>query len=429
MTVPVAYIRRSSRASKAGDGEISIAAQESAIRELAHRDGYNGELVIFTDAGRSGDEAKIHKRSEYARMLAMIERGEVSDVYAYALDRLHRSVIGTTKLVKAVEQHGVRIVTQREGEVRNDSPDEWLRWTILSTFGEYELRISKARSKSRDDARRARGDYLGVVPFGWQRTDGKLAPNPAEDIGAVQSAYDEAGSFMGAAQLLNERKVPTRRGKWADITIARILRREGLVPEGGGGAPKTRVEHYLAGLLVCHCGTVLSPQRQKGRAEWTVYFCGNARRDKAHPRPYAIAESKVIDWVKHESSRFRVPERVALGGDPSERRDELEEDRRLAGIALRARAMPEAEFNAVMTRLDAELDALQAAESAVDVPQAIDWAGWSRGAVNGVLRSLWICVQLGPDMRPLRAEWRLPPEYIAPPSRTTTERKHERARV
>ncbi len=59
MTVPVAYVRRSARASKASDGEISLAAQESAIRELAKRDGYNGELVIFTDAGRSGDEAKL----------------------------------------------------------------------------------------------------------------------------------------------------------------------------------------------------------------------------------------------------------------------------------------------------------------------------------------------------------------------------------
>ena len=408
MTVPVAYIRRSSRASKAADGEISLAAQESAVRDLAARDGYNGDLVIFTDAGRSGDEAKLGKRSEYAKMLGMIERGETSAVYAYSLDRLHRSVIATTRLVRAAEERGVRIVTSREGEVRNDSPDEWLRWTILATFGDYELQVSKARARGRSDAQRARGDYLGVTPFGYQRTDGKLAPNPAEDIGAVHAAYDEAGSFLGAAQLLNERKVPSRRGKWADQTIARILRREGLVPEGGDGRPRNHVPHYLYRLLKCpHCDTLLTPQRKHGRAEWTVYLCGNARRDKAHPRPYAVAESKLLDWIKAEAARFRVPERVALG-DPSVRRDELEEDRRLAGIALRARAMPEDEFAATIARLDAELDALGAAESVVNVPQAIDWETWDREAVSGVLRSIWEYIQLDPDMRPVEAVWRVP---------------------
>ncbi len=408
MTVPVAYVRRSSRASKASDGEISLAAQEAAVRDLAQRDGYNGQLVIFTDAGRSGDEAKIGKRSAYARMLGMIERGEVSELYAYSLDRLHRSVIATTRLVRAAEERGVRIVTQREGEVRNDSPDEWLRWTILATFGDYELQVAKARARGRSDAQRARGDYLGVVPFGYQRIDGRLAPNPAEDIAAVHAAYREAGSFMGAAQLLNAREVPSRRGKWADQTIARILRREGLIPAGGDGLPRHRVEHYLFRLLKCpHCGTILTPQRKHGRADWSVYFCGNARRDKAHPRPYAVSESKLLDWVKVEAAKFRAPGSVILAGADA-RRDELEEDRRRAGVAYNARAMSDEEFSAIVARIDAALDGLETAEAAVAVPQAIDWQRWERGAVNAVLRALWKHVALDARMQPVRAVWRVP---------------------
>jgi hypothetical protein len=62
MTAAVAYLRRSSRTAK-GVAEVSIAAQEAAVRDLAARDGNNGDLVVFTDAGRSGDEAKISKRS------------------------------------------------------------------------------------------------------------------------------------------------------------------------------------------------------------------------------------------------------------------------------------------------------------------------------------------------------------------------------
>jgi len=409
----VAYIRRSSRASKAGDGEVSLAAQESAVRELAHRDGHNGELMIFTDAGRSGDEAKIGKRSEYARMLAMIERGEVTDVYAYALDRLHRSVIGTTKLVKAVEAHGVRIVTQREGEVRNDSADEWLRWTILSTFGEYELRISKARAQSRDDTRRARGDYLGVVPYGYQRVDGKLDPNPAEDVAVIMEAYQAAGSFLGAAQRLTRAGVRPRSGEhWSDQTVARILRREGLVSEGGNGRRLTRVDHYLAGILRCVCGGPMTGMQKNRRPEWTVYICQRARRDPHHTRPYAIAERKILDWIKVEAARLRVPEAVELAA-PDARRDELEEDRRRAGIAYNARAMSDDEFSTIIKCIDDDLARLEAAEQIVDVPQAIDWEGWDRGAVNAVLRALFEYVELDVDMKPVRAEWRLPSEYVA----------------
>lgn len=346
-------------------------------------------------------------------MLGMIERGEVSDVYAYALDRLHRSVIATTKLVKAVEAHGVRIVTQREGEVRNDSPDEWLRWTILSTFGEYELRISKARAESRDKVRRERGDYLGVVPYGHRRQNGKLVPNPDEDIGKVYAAYQAAGSFLGAAHRLSEAGVPPRSGEhWSDQTVARILRREGLVAEGEGGAPKSRLDHYLAGLLRCPCGGGMTPMQKHRRADWTVYICQRGRRDPAHPRPYSIAESKIIDWVKAEAARFRVPEAVELAA-PDARRDELEEDRRRAGIAYNARAMSDDEFASTIARIDAELDRLEVAELVVDVPAAIDWEGWDRGAVNAVLRALWEYVELDTDMRPVRAEWRLPEEYVA----------------
>lgn len=409
----VAYIRRSSRPSREGSGEVSLAAQESAVREMAARDGYNGELVVFTDAGRSGDEAKIAKRSEYARLLGMIERGEVSTLYAYALDRLHRSVIGTTKLVKAVEKHGVRIVTQREGEVRNDSPDEWLRWTILSTFGEYELRVSKARAESRDKVRRERGDYLGVVPYGWQRVNGKLAPNPSEDVGKVYDAYQAAGSFLGAAQRLSAAGVKPRRGEhWSDQTVARVLRREGLIPEGEGGAPKSRLDHYLAGILRCPCGRMMTGMRKHGRAEWTVYLCTRGRRDPKHPRPYTVAESQIIEWIRAEASRLRVPDAVELSA-PDARRDELEEDRRRAGIAYTARALSDDEFAATVARIDAELDKLEAVEMIADVPQVIDWNGWSRGNVNAVLRALWEYVELGPDMRPVRAEWRVPAEYVA----------------
>lgn len=415
MTTPVGYVRRSSRAQRGSDGEISLAAQEAAVRDLAHRDGHNGDLQLFTDAGRSGDEAKISRRSEYARMLALVERGEVGTIYAYSLDRLHRSVVATVKLVRAAEEHGVEIVTAREGRVRNDSPDEWLRWTILATFGDYELRIAKSRARAATDARRARGDYLGVVPYGWQRVNGRLAPNPSEDVGTILEAYRAAGSFRQAALELNRAGVPARKGpgRWADQTVARILRREGLIGDKDhGGQRYAPVAHYLARLLACpHDGRLLVGVQKRRRPEWTVYLCTGARHDPTHPHPYAVAESKVLAWVQAEAARFSPPAVVDLGAE-DERRTELEEDRRRAGVAYAARALTDDEFTATVGRIEAALEALGGRETAVTVPAAIDWQRWDRGAVNAVLRSLWDRVELGPDMAPLRVAWRLPAEYV-----------------
>jgi Resolvase, N terminal domain len=101
----------------------------------------------------SADEAKIARRTEYLRMLRLVESGEVSVVLAYALDRLNRSLELSARFARAVEASGARLITLREGEVRQDTPSEWLQWTILATFADYDLRVMKARAVRADGPR------------------------------------------------------------------------------------------------------------------------------------------------------------------------------------------------------------------------------------------------------------------------------------
>ena len=46
-------------------------------------------------------------------------------------------------------------------------------------------------------------------------------------------------------------------------------------------------------------------------------------------------------------------------------------------------------------------------EHALDVPTRIDWDRWSTEDVNRALLSLWERVELGPDLLPTRAIWRI----------------------
>lgn len=427
MSTPVAYIRRSS-ADAGSPGDISRDVQEAAIRELAARDGHNGDVRIFVDWARSADEEKIGKRTEYAAMLAEVEAGRVSTIYAYALDRLQRSVIQTAKLVKACEAHGVRIVTQREGEVRHDTPDEWLRFTTLATFAEFELRTIKKRAQAAMQRRTARGDALGKPAYGYQfgRDDMQrviLVPDPLQPLQPVLDAFTEAGSFNGAAKLLNQRGIPAARGgKWAGNIVNKIVRRErpGLVPRSRSEARVApRGTHLFSRLLRCSCGRMLTPRVNRKQVTkygtygpYTGYQCYAGRHDPDHPRPYMIAEPIVREWAEQEAARFRAPDRVKVGKVDAAKRAALDAERERIGWAVVRGAIPQAAGDARLDEIDAELEALADVEAVMHVP-AIDWERTPAHAVNGVLRALWEYVELGPDMRPVRAVWRLPPEYVA----------------
>ena len=50
----------------------------------------------------------------------------------------------------------------------------------------------------------------------------------------------------------------------------------------------------------------------------------------------------------------------------------------------------------------------------LSVPERIDWARWSVENINAVLRTYWFHVELGDDLRPVRAERRIPDEYWTP---------------
>ena len=124
----------------------------------------------------------------------------------------------SARFAKACEVNDVRIVTYREGEVMHDSPSEWLRWTILATFGEYELRTITARNTHAIAERRAKGGWVGNVGYGWKlerNAEGVVVkvPDPGQPLDAILDAVRETqGNILRACKILHERSVPTPTG-------------------------------------------------------------------------------------------------------------------------------------------------------------------------------------------------------------------------
>jgi DNA invertase Pin-like site-specific DNA recombinase len=410
---PAAYLRRS-KVEINSPGDISYADQEAGIRALAHRDGFNGDLHMFVDWDRSGDEAKVSRRTEFARLLRAVAAGEVACLYGAKLDRLGRSIVGTSRLLAACKDNDVRVVTVAEGDLSDDgNPARWAFTTLISFFSEYELRMAKARSQGSAAARRRRGDHMGPPPYGYRVAGGKLVPEPSQPVAAVLDAFRTAGSFNGAASILNRDRVPTRNGHvatdvlpvWWASAVRLIVEREapGLVPPKVRRGAPARGHFLLAGLLRCgYCERVLTAKRDRGPV---YYVCGNAARDPNHPRPLQVAERAILPAIKSESAHYAPKYDEASEADRTAELDALHADlARIKTAAVRGILdMDEAETEARTVR--ARLAALDASTTPQAIPQAISWSA-PVPELNSWLRAVWPGgIQLGPKMLPVIFGW------------------------
>ena len=232
-------------------------------------------------------------------------------------------------------------------------------------------------------------------------------------------AFREAGSFGGAARLLNGRNVPSRQGKdgrsrWGHGTVADILRR--VAPSDLAlplPAPRARAKPVqdatLAGLLLCPkvgCGAILTPRREQGAAAVRGYYCSRSARTPDHGRMY-VAESALIPWVQDEVARLRIPgDTLEIRARASERRVNLEARRRRIVSAFLDGVIDRADRDNQLHKVADALARETAAVTSIDIPsEGVDW-GKPPAALNSFLRSLWERVELAPNMKPIIAVWR-----------------------
>lgn len=423
---PVAYIRRST-ADDSNPGDVSREAQEAAVRDLAARDGHNGELRLFVDWGRSADEAKEAKRAAFLSMLASIERGEVSSVYAYALDRLYRSMRTFVRLTDAARTNGVRIVTTREGVLGGDgSPMARAFAEITAVFASLELNTIKARNQGAAKARKDRGDAMGQPPYGSRivRDDSGRAvkpirweDDPARPLAPVLEAYTRARSVLGACKILNAAGIATPKGKvdgngepvpWQPTSLTLILDRAGVLPPHGKRREYAKGAR-LAGLLRCHCGRFLTPDHSHLRTG-TAYYCARSKwiGTVAHGPGY-VHEDALMPLIKEEMAHLDVPDAYSASESHTAERTALLERRRRLAVLYADTLIDDDGYRSERDAITKALDDLGDASYVVDVP-GIDWDA-PVADVNEALRAFLARIELDASMRPSGPEafiWRVP---------------------
>jgi DNA invertase Pin-like site-specific DNA recombinase len=464
MTSPVAYIRRS--VARTGDpGDISREFQTAKVRALANGDG-DSLRIIDGDWGRSAGRHKADLRAAFRALLADIEAGKVSTLYAYSTDRLARDAESAYGLLNAAERAGTTIVTS---EGRFPPGDRMARQMFGFQAMQNEAALDNMSDKAASTAvrRQERGDRMGRAPYGYRHEmiDGvsTLVQRDDEDPMAVVAAFKEAGSYNGAAKLLNAQAgqtvtaedgsvigtgagLPTRFGRQWDASTVRhivmkhapdlipVTRHRGSAALSVGGRKPAR----FARLLLCPhanlhkpagnrpfltAGTSPSYTRKDGTvAKYPVrYYCAVAHTDAMHPRPYIVAEAKVIAWAREALQD--VGRRYAVemtGPEPAveAKLADLEAQRDRVWTMVRELGYPMDRAKADVARIDAEMPALELGSRAVSLLSrlpaygpGIDLDGDS-GEVNAALRNLWEYVELdsrtaseGGTFEPVRAVW------------------------
>src|SRR5437016_8186286 len=162
---------------KQADRGVSLEAQAEKIRAMAVV--HNAELIdIIVDGGES---AKTLNRPGMARLLALVDAGEVDAVIIAKLDRLTRSVKDLCTLLERFARRGVTLISVAES-LDTGSAAGRLVLNIMTAVSQWEREAIGERTRDALHHKRSQGERVGNIAFGFRLAgDGQhLEPEPAE---------------------------------------------------------------------------------------------------------------------------------------------------------------------------------------------------------------------------------------------------------
>ena len=220
----VGYVRVSTDEQKTNG--YGLKAQEAAIRAFAASQGY--ELVdVIAESGISGT-IEPEKRPGFQCVLKMAEAGRFSILLVWRFDRLSRTLTHSVTTANGLrEKYGVVLRSVTE-PIDTATPMGEMLFAVLAGFAGEERRTITRRTQGGKESKAREGGYAGGrVPLGYRPDQkGGLEIDDAEaaTVRRIFTLRKKSKSLHGIAAILNEERVPTKRGgKWYAATVRYIL--------------------------------------------------------------------------------------------------------------------------------------------------------------------------------------------------------------
>lgn len=216
------YVRVSTE-EQAEEG-LSLEAQKEKIKAFASFQ--NLDLIeIIADEGISGKDIN---RPGVQKLINLVKGKEAEAVIVYKLDRLSRKTRDLLFLIEDTFQKGNTRFFSITEKVDTDSALGMFFFTLMGALAQMERQLIAERTKMALSHKKAKGEYLGHVPYGFQlNSKSEIVPNEEEQeiIRKMKRWKRDGKSYRQIAHKLNELGIKTRKNgkKWFDSSVWYIL--------------------------------------------------------------------------------------------------------------------------------------------------------------------------------------------------------------
>lgn len=195
------------------------------------RAGEENSVRVYADRGYSGKDTN---RPGFQQMMLDMERGEVTKIIVYKIDRMSRSVLDFELIYRELKEHGVDFVSATEDfDTTSITGEAMLR--VILIFAQMERETTQKRVSDNFYSRAERGFFLaGNAPLGYIKVpdciDGKKTSRLEEDpetscmIRFIYRSYLSGRSIGEIAAELNSPECAIRHDiRFSSVRISRIL--------------------------------------------------------------------------------------------------------------------------------------------------------------------------------------------------------------
>jgi len=196
----------------------SLDAQYDAAASYIQSQRQEGWALVserYDDGGFSGGTLE---RPALKRLIEDIELGRVDVIVVYKIDRLSRSLLDFTKLVKIFDDHGVTFVSVTQHFNTTTSMGR-LTLNILLSFAQFEREVTGERIRDKFAASKKKGIWMGgTPPLGYDVKNRKLLINQRE-AKVVRFIFEQFARHGSKVQLVEDLEARCYRGKsWVTQT-------------------------------------------------------------------------------------------------------------------------------------------------------------------------------------------------------------------
>ncbi len=217
-----AYLRVST--DQQADSGAGLAAQIDACKKWATQQN-NSLAGVFTDEEISGSTG-LDKRPALMEAINLLEKGDV--LLVAKRDRLGRDPIAVAMIEAAVQRKHAKTLSSSGEGTENDDPSSILMRRMIDAFAEFERNIITGRTKAAMQAKKARGERVGHIPFGsCLSEDGICLKEDTQEqsiLSQIRELKKQGLSTRTIADEMNKREAFNRGGaKWNHASIHRAM--------------------------------------------------------------------------------------------------------------------------------------------------------------------------------------------------------------